>query len=60
MVEREFESLAAYEADDAAFHGGEEFMALWRLMESFAESMEVMLWQTRRTAEEVAALRERH
>jgi len=57
MVEREFDSLAAYEADDAAFHGGAEFMALWRRMEGCAESMETTLWQTRRTSDEVAALR---
>jgi hypothetical protein len=57
MIEREFDSLAAYEADDAAFHGGEEFMALWRRMEGCADSMETTLWQTRRTADEVAALR---
>ena len=59
LFEREFDSLAAYEVDDAAFHGGEEFMALWRRMESCAESMETTLWQTRRTGDEVAALRER-
>jgi hypothetical protein len=59
MVEREFDSLAAYEADDAAFHGQEKFTALWRRMESCAESMETTLWQTPRTSDEVAALRER-
>jgi hypothetical protein len=57
VVEREFESLAAYEADDASFHGGEDFMALWRRMEACAESMETEIWQTRRTREELAALR---
>jgi hypothetical protein len=57
MIEREFESLAAYEADDAAFHGGEEFMALWRKMEACAESMESQLWQTRSDRGQVEALR---
>jgi hypothetical protein len=46
MIEREFDSLAAFEADDAVFHGGETFMALWRRMEACAESMESQLWQT--------------
>lgn len=45
ILEREFESLAAYEADDAAFHGDPEFMALWRRMESHAASMRVELWE---------------
>lgn len=57
VVEREFESLAAYEADDEAFHAGKDFMALWRRMEACAESMEAMLWQTRQTRAEVAASR---
>lgn len=57
MVEREFESLAAYEADDEAFHAGAEFMSLWRQMEGCAESMESTLWQTRRTAHEIGVLR---
>jgi len=57
MIEREFDSLAAYEADDRAFHAGEEFMALRRRMEACAESMESQLWQTRRDRAEVAALR---
>lgn len=57
MVERGFDSLAAYEGDDAAFHGGAEFMALWRRMEGCAESMETTLWQTRRPFDELAALR---
>jgi hypothetical protein len=47
MIEWEFDSLAAFEADDAAFHGGAEFMALWRRLETCAESMESQLWQTR-------------
>jgi len=57
MIEREFGSLAAYGADDRAFHAGEEFMALCRRMEACAESMESQLWQTRRDRAEVAALR---
>jgi len=59
IIEREFDSLAEYEADDAAFHGGKEFMALWRRMEACADSMEVLLWQTQRSAAEVAAARAR-
>jgi hypothetical protein len=47
IVERSFESLAAYEADDAKFHGGKDFMALWRRMEECALSMDVELWQGR-------------
>lgn len=46
VIEREFASLAQYEADDAAFHGGKEFMAMWRRMEACAESMTVELWQS--------------
>lgn len=45
ILEREFESLAAYEADDAKFHGATEFMALWRAMESTAKSIRVEVWQ---------------
>ena len=59
VVEREFDSLAQYETDDAAFHRGEEFMALWRRMESAAISMTVELWQTRRDRAEVTARRVR-
>jgi hypothetical protein len=47
IVEREFLSLAAYEADDERFHGGPEFMALWRRMEACALSMDVELWESR-------------
>jgi len=50
IVERSFESLAAYEADDAKFHGGKDFMALWRRMEACALSMDVELWRTRAPA----------
>ena len=57
MVEREFDSLAAYEADDRAFHGGEEFMALWRRMEACADSMESQLWQSGRDRGEIEAMR---
>lgn len=57
MIEREFDSLAAYEADDRAFHAGEELMTLWRQMEACAESMESQLWQTRCDPAEVTALR---
>jgi hypothetical protein len=59
VIEREFDSLAQYEADDAAFHGGEEFMALWRRMEATAESMEVELLQKRGSRQEVTAPRDR-
>ncbi len=45
IVEREFASLAAYEADDEAFHADADFMALWRSMEELAISMTVHLWQ---------------
>jgi hypothetical protein len=45
IIERSFESLAAYEADDAQFHGGADFMVLWRRMEACALSMDVQLWQ---------------
>jgi hypothetical protein len=46
IVEREFDTLASHEADDAAFHGGEESMAPWRKLESTAESTEAEIWQT--------------
>jgi len=45
VMEREFDSLAVYEKDDAAFHGDKEFMRLWREMEGHAETMRVELWQ---------------
>lgn len=49
LIEREFPSLAAYEEDDRNFHAGEEFMAKWREMESYAEQLRVELWQAART-----------
>jgi hypothetical protein len=45
VVEREFTSLAAYEQDDERFHGGAEFMSLWREMEALAVQMRVEIWQ---------------
>lgn len=45
IVERQFPSLAAYEADDQAFHADASFMALWRSMEALAVSMTVELWE---------------
>jgi hypothetical protein len=57
MIEREFDSLAAYEADDAAFHGGEVFMALWRRMEACAKSMESQLWHTGSDRAQVEVIR---
>lgn len=45
ILEREFESLAAYEADDAKFHGAKEFMRLWREMEDTLKGMRVEVWQ---------------
>ena len=59
MVEREFESLAQYEADDSAFHAGKDFMALWRRLEVLADSMEVEIWRNSATSVEVAAQRVR-
>jgi len=56
MVEREFDSLSAYETDDAAFHGSAEFMALWRRMEELAESMDTQLWRTRHRSADSATL----
>lgn len=44
ILEREFPSLAAYEADDDAFHGDADLMAAWRAMEALARSMRVELW----------------
>jgi hypothetical protein len=46
MIEREFDSLAAYELDDHNFHAGEDFMSKWREMESLAEQLRVELWQS--------------
>ncbi|MFM7063985.1 MAG: hypothetical protein ACKO04_10915, partial [Actinomycetes bacterium] len=46
VVEREFESLAAYEADDEAFHAADGFMTLWRTMESYLDGMAVEVWQS--------------
>jgi hypothetical protein len=57
IVEREFNSLADYERDDRDFHAGADFMALWRRMEALAESMDVELWQTSSSREELAQLR---
>lgn len=57
VIEREFASLAQYEADDAAFHGGKEFMTLWRRMEACAESMAVELWQNGLDPAEVGSQR---
>jgi hypothetical protein len=37
--------MAAYEKDDQAFHGDDEFMSQWRAMEECAASMRVELWQ---------------
>ncbi len=45
IMEREFSSLADYEAKEAAFHAGADFMSLWRRMEACADSMEVELLQ---------------
>lgn len=45
VLEREFESMAAYEADDERFHEAREFMALWREMETCLVSMRVEIWQ---------------
>lgn len=45
ILEREFESLAAYEEDDRRFHGATELMALWREMESTLRGMRVEVWQ---------------
>ena len=59
IVEREFDTLASYEADDAAFHGGEEFIALWRKLESTAESMEAEIWKTSATRDDLDAVRAR-
>jgi len=58
-VEREFDTLASCEADDAAFHGGEEFIALWRKLESTAESMEAEIWKTSATRDDLDAIRAR-
>ena len=58
-MEREFDTLASYEADDAAFHGGEEFIALWRKLESTAESMEAEIWKTSATRDDLDAVRAR-
>ena len=58
-MEREFDTLASYEADDAAFHGGEEFIALWRKLESTAESMEAEIWKTSATRDDLDAIRAR-
>ena len=45
VYEREFESLAAYEEDDALFHNSKDFMRLWRAMESTLRGMRVEVWQ---------------
>jgi hypothetical protein len=45
IVERNFDSLAQYEQDDAAFHGDGELMQTWRAMEECLLSMRVDLWQ---------------
>lgn len=44
IMEREFESLAAYEADDERFHSSREFMASWRELEATVREMRVELW----------------
>ncbi len=44
IMEREFESLAAYEADDALFHSSPEFMAKWRELESLVRGIRVEVW----------------
>lgn len=46
VIEREFESLAAYEADDERFHDATDFMALWRTMEALLDRMRVEVWQS--------------
>ena len=58
-MEREFDTLASYEADDAAFHGGGEFIALWRKLESTAESMEAEIWKTSATRDDLDTIRAR-
>ena len=45
ILEREFESLAAYEDDDARFHEAKDFMTLWREMEATLKGMRVEVWQ---------------
>jgi hypothetical protein len=45
VLEREFDSMAAYEADDERFHDARAFMALWREMETCLVSMRVEIWQ---------------
>ncbi len=45
ILEREFESLAAYEDDDRLFHGAKDFMHLWREMEATLRGMRVEVWQ---------------
>jgi hypothetical protein len=45
ILEREFESLAAYELDDVRFHGATDFMTLWREMEATLKGMRVEVWQ---------------
>ncbi len=44
IMEREFESLAAYEADDERFHSSPEFMAKWRELESLVREIRVEVW----------------
>jgi hypothetical protein len=45
ILEREFESLAAYEDDDRRFHDATDFMRLWRTMETTLRGMRVDAWQ---------------
>lgn len=45
ILEREFETLAAYEEDDQRFHDAKDFMKLWRRMESTLKGMRVEVWQ---------------
>ena len=47
ILEREFESLAAYERDDEKFHDADDFMLLWREMEATLKGMRVEVWQGR-------------
>jgi len=59
IMEREFSSLADYEAKEAAFHAGADFMSLWRRMEACADSMEVELLQNGLDPAEIQSQRAR-
>ncbi len=44
IMEREFESMAAYEADDERFHSSKAFMAKWRELEAASKAIRVEVW----------------